>query len=111
MRLLSVTLPALSTYMSRVAPLGASFVGAGDKLRARHRAEMDARARLREKIEALERGDFENLPQGIYLDGIVRQANQINAAVYQQYIDYPIDAALSGRGACVAILVAKPPSS
>lgn len=25
-----------------------------------------------EKIEALERGDFENLPQGIYLDGIVR---------------------------------------
>jgi uncharacterized alpha-E superfamily protein len=30
-----------------------------------------------------------------YLDGIVRQSNQINAAVYQQYIDYPIDAALS----------------
>jgi hypothetical protein len=25
-----------------------------------------------QKIEALERGDFENLPQGIYLDGIVR---------------------------------------
>lgn len=25
-----------------------------------------------EKIEALERGDFENLPQGIYLEGIVR---------------------------------------
>jgi hypothetical protein len=30
-----------------------------------------------------------------YLDGVVRQSNQINAAVYQQYIDYPIDAALS----------------
>ena len=30
-----------------------------------------------------------------YLEGIVRQSNQINAAVYQQYIDYPIDAALS----------------
>jgi len=30
-----------------------------------------------------------------YLDGIVRQTNQINAAVYQQYIHYPIDAALS----------------
>jgi len=35
----------------------------------------------------------EQLPQ--YLEGIVRQANQINAAVYQQYIHYPIDAALS----------------
>ena len=30
-----------------------------------------------------------------YLEAIVRQSNQINAAVYQQYIDYPIDAALS----------------
>ncbi len=35
----------------------------------------------------------EQLPS--YLEGIVKQANQINAAVYQQYIHYPIDAALS----------------
>lgn len=30
-----------------------------------------------------------------YLEGIVRQTNQINAAVYQQYVHYPIDAALT----------------
>lgn len=30
-----------------------------------------------------------------YLEGIVRQTNQINAAVHQQYVQYPIDAALS----------------
>lgn len=35
----------------------------------------------------------EQLP--VYLEGIVRQANQINAAVYQQYINYPIESALS----------------
>jgi uncharacterized alpha-E superfamily protein len=35
----------------------------------------------------------DHLPE--YLEGIVRQANQINAAVYQQYIDYPIDTVLS----------------
>jgi uncharacterized alpha-E superfamily protein len=30
-----------------------------------------------------------------YLEGIVRQTNQINVAVNQQYVQYPIDAALS----------------
>jgi uncharacterized alpha-E superfamily protein len=32
---------------------------------------------------------------GPYLEGIVRQTNQINVAVNQQYVQYPIDAALS----------------
>jgi uncharacterized alpha-E superfamily protein len=35
----------------------------------------------------------EQLPS--YLEGIVRQTNQINIAVNQQYVQYPIDAALS----------------
>src|SRR5580765_2220079 len=30
-----------------------------------------------------------------YLDAIVRQANQINVAVHQQYVQYPVDQALS----------------
>ena len=30
-----------------------------------------------------------------YLEGIVRQANQINGAVHQQYVAYPVDQALS----------------
>ena len=30
-----------------------------------------------------------------YLDSIVRQANLISAAVHQQYVNYPVDQALS----------------
>jgi len=30
-----------------------------------------------------------------YLDSIVRQANMIGAAVHQQYVNYPVDQALS----------------
>jgi uncharacterized alpha-E superfamily protein len=30
-----------------------------------------------------------------YLEAIVRQANQINVAINQQYVQYPVDQALS----------------
>ena len=30
-----------------------------------------------------------------YLDSIVRQTNMIGAALYQQYVNYPVDQALS----------------
>ena len=48
-------------------------------------------------LASLDYGQIEEIMGELptYLQGIVRQANSINAAVYQQYISYPIDAGLT----------------
>lgn len=48
-------------------------------------------------LASLDYGQIDELlPElSAYLQGIVRAASQINAAIHQQYVDYPIDTALS----------------
>jgi len=74
----------LQTSLRAIAGLTGRVNGRADRLAGRLLASLDY-GQIDEIMGELT----------VYLQGIVRQANLINAAVYQQYISYPIDAGLS----------------